>query len=144
MHKGCINIKIYTCRGWDVLPDTEGCTPSQPARLPADHILIYRTDAQGQYKAIQGYIIQGYIRISSVSPCYIVACPGVQVISALYGFYMPLYTVYKGIPHKGSINGSKGHIQVYRCIVNSVQHITVTGCICPPCRVRICRYNLPL
>ena len=90
MHKGCINIKNYTCRGWDVLPDTEGCTPSQPVRLPADHILIYRTDAQGQYKAIQGYI-----RISSVRPCYIVACHGVQVIPALYGFYMSLYTVYK-------------------------------------------------
>lgn len=42
MHKGCINIKIYTCRGWDILPDTEGCTPSQPARLPADHTLLYR------------------------------------------------------------------------------------------------------
>ena len=90
MHKGCINIKIYTCRGWDIPPDTEVCTPSQPARLPAD-----RTDEQGQYKAIQGYIIQGYIRIISVRPCYIVACPGVQVIPALYGFYMPLYTVYK-------------------------------------------------
>lgn len=98
MHKGCINIKIYTCRGWDIPPDTEGCTPSQPARLPADHTLLYRTDEQGQYKSIQGYIIQGYIiqgyiRISSVKPCYIVAFPGVQVIPALYGFYMPLYTV---------------------------------------------------
>ena len=88
MHKGCINIKIYTCRGWDVLPDTEGCTPSQPARLPADHTLLYMTDGQGHYKAIQGYI-----RISSVRPCYLVACPDVQVIPALYGFYMPLYTV---------------------------------------------------
>lgn len=59
MHKGCINIKNYTCRGWDIPPDTEGCTPSQPARLPADHTLLYRTDGQGQYKSIQGYIIQG-------------------------------------------------------------------------------------
>lgn len=105
MHKGCINIKNYTCRGWDVLPDTEGCTHHN--RHDCQRITLYYT---GIY----------YTGISSVKPCYIVACPGVQVIPALYGFYMPLYTVYKEIPHKGSINGSKGHIQAYKCIVNSV------------------------
>lgn len=86
MHKGCINIKDCTCRGWAVLPDTEGCTPSQPAQLPVDHSLLYRTV----------YVYTGiYKDKQRKTLLYCGVCPGVQVIPALYGFYMPLYTVYK-------------------------------------------------